>query len=127
MSRNYHSRSSYRGDKDYHRGDKDYGHDNDRADNDCRPNPPPPSDDCKPDHQPNPPPVCDPDPPPACDPSDQPGYDHHAALVSADIDADINVAGLLDVDADVSASVLGGGHLLALDADIDVGLGLWHA
>jgi hypothetical protein len=47
--------------------------------------------------------------------------------VSADIDADVNVAGLLNVEADVSASLLGGGHLLNLDADIDVGLGLWHA
>ena len=121
MSRNYHSKSSYG-------GDRDYRHDNDRADNDChKPSPPPPSNDCKPDHQPNPPPVCDPSPPPVCDPSDQHGNDHHAALVSADIDADINVAGLLDVDADVTASVLGGGHLLDLHADIDVGLGLWHA
>jgi hypothetical protein len=121
MSRNYHSKSSYRGDKDYHRGD------NDRADNDCQNPSPPPSNDCKPDHQPTPPPVCDPTPPPVCDPSDQPGNDHHAALVSADIDADINVAGLLNVEADVDASLLGGGHLLSLDADVDVGLGLWHA
>jgi hypothetical protein len=48
-------------------------------------------------------------------------------LVSADIDADINVAGLLNVEAEVDASLLGGGGLLNLDADIDVGLGLWHA
>jgi hypothetical protein len=105
MSKNYRSKS---GDKDYH-----------RADNDCQKPSPPPSNDCKPDPQPNPPPVCD--------PSEQPGNDHHAALVSANVDADISVASLLNVEADVDASLLGGGSLLSLDADIDVGLGLWHA
>jgi hypothetical protein len=108
MSKNHYSKPSHWSDNDYH-----------RPDNDCQKPGPPPDNDCKPYSQPSPEPVCD--------PSDPPSNDHHAALVSANVDADIGVASLLNVDAEVCASVLDGHSLVHLDADIDVGLGLWHA
>jgi hypothetical protein len=47
--------------------------------------------------------------------------------VSAEVEAEIGVASLLNVEAEIDASLLSGGNLVDLDADIDVGLGLWHA
>ena len=76
---------------------------------------------CQPSPQPNPPADndCRPDPQPVCDPVEQPSSDHHAALVSADISADIG------------ANLLSDCSFVSLDADIGIDIGLgndsWHA
>jgi hypothetical protein len=76
--------------------------------------------DCKPDPKPDPKPVPTPDDN-DCKPVGDGNDAHHAAAVSA------------DVDANVSADVLHCGSLLNLNADIDAHVGLdlghdgWHA
>jgi hypothetical protein len=88
-------------------GHKYGGHD--RADKDCKTDP-------KPDPKPAPTPDDN-----DCKPTGGGNDAHHAAVISA------------DVDADVSANVLQCGSLLNLDADIDAHVGLdlghdgWHA
>jgi hypothetical protein len=91
-----------------HKGGGKYGG-HDRADKDCKTDP-------KPD--PKPAPTSDDN---DCKPTGGGNDAHHAAVISA------------DVDADVSANVLQCGSLLNLDADIDAHVGLdlghdgWHA